>query len=111
MRTVAEKDPHKVLVGDRLRALAAELGLKTASDLARLLGAERAQVSAWLNGVAYPPAPWASRLCEKCPGLTLDWLFRGVPDALPHGLYIRLQAAMDAEPLQGRTEKARGFAP
>lgn len=70
----------------------ADLELDTVDELARLLGAERSQVSNWLNGYNLPPVRWLAVLCTKRPGLDLDWLYRGVADALPVALAIKLEA-------------------
>lgn len=80
-----------VSVGKRLRALMLELNLGTIDDFAKLLGAERSAVSGWVNGYNLPRIPSMARLMALHPGLTLDWIYLGVPDGLPMRLATRLQ--------------------
>jgi len=87
------RDPVKVVFGDRLRATAAVCGYRTAQSIADLCGAERATVAAWLNGRSSPKWQEAAKLCAAW-NVTLDWLAVGKPDGVPHGLYIRIVAAM-----------------
>ena len=70
----------------------ADLELETVDELARFLGAERSQVSNWLNGYNLPPVRWMDILCAKRPGFNLDWLYRGIADAVPTALAIKLEA-------------------
>jgi transcriptional regulator with XRE-family HTH domain len=82
------------MVAQRLRAVMGDLGLETVGQLAKLLGAERSQVSNWLQGYNLPPPRWMTILCRKRPGLTLDWIYRGVADAVPTALAIKLEALL-----------------
>jgi transcriptional regulator with XRE-family HTH domain len=79
-------------VAQRLRAVMGDLGLETVGQMAKLLGAERSQVSNWLQGYNLPPPRWMTILCRKRPGLTLDWIYRGIADAVPTALAIKLEA-------------------
>jgi transcriptional regulator with XRE-family HTH domain len=83
---------HPKQVALRLRAVMADLDMKTVAELAEFLGAERSQVSNWLQGYNLPPTKWMNELCLKRRGLTLDWIFRGISDALPSALAIKLEA-------------------
>lgn len=83
-----------VEVGRRLRETAYELGYKTAQSLADWLGANRAQVNAWLLGVAMPPVKYMQKLTDR--GVTLDWIYLGDGAGLSHAMYIRLTAALEA---------------
>lgn len=83
-------DPQRVAL--RLRAVMADQDLETVSDFARYLGAERSQVSNWLQGYNLPPVHWMDALCQKRRGLTLDWVYKGVADAVPTALAIKLEA-------------------
>jgi len=85
-----EIDSQKVAL--RLRAIMADLDLATVSEFAKFLHAERSQVSNWLQGYNLPPARWMDILCRRRPGLTLDWIYRGVADAVPMALAIKLEA-------------------
>lgn len=90
--TMLEANPK--IVGRRLRALMKDLELETALDLAKAVGGERSKVSNWLNGYNLPPVPEMAKLLQRRPGLTLDWIYLGVADALPLKLAIKLQALM-----------------
>lgn len=92
--TGVSKDPFRQIVGQRLRAVAAEFGYPTAGELAEFIGGQRAQVDTWYNGRALVGVPYASFLCERW-GITLDWLYRGVPDGMNHGTYVRIMARME----------------
>lgn len=89
-----EADPKAV--GRRLGAVKRHLECETVDAFARLLCAGRNRVSGWLNGYNLPPVPEVVKLFNKtakaAPGLTLDWLYLGVTDAVPMGLAIRLAA-------------------
>lgn len=91
------KDPSKIEFGKRLRATAAEFGYPNAAAIATLCGAERAAVDTWLNGRALPKWHQAAKLCAAW-RVTLDWLFLGKGDGLPHGTYVRLMAALEVAP-------------
>ena len=82
-------------VGHRLRVTAHELGYRSAQALADWLGANRAQVAAWFNAVAMPPVKYMRRLRAEH-HIPLDWIYAGDGSGLPHGIYIRLIAAMEA---------------
>lgn len=70
----------------------ADLELDTVNELADFLGAARNQVSNWLNGYNFPPVHYMDVLCQKRPGLTLDWIYRGQAGAVPRDLAIKLEA-------------------
>jgi hypothetical protein len=89
---VTDKAVDSQMVALRLRAVMADLELDTVAQLAKLLGAERSQVSNWLQAYNLPPPRWMTVLCRKRPGLTLDWIYRGVADAVPIALAIKLEA-------------------
>lgn len=90
------KDPYKVEVGERLALTARANGITEWTDLARAVGGERAQVSAWINGVALPPVPAMKKLLSLW-GITLDWLYTGDETGLTRGAWIRLHAAQGGE--------------
>lgn len=65
-------------------------------QMASFLNTSESKLGNWLgNGLkANKPAEEAMvLLCEKVPGLTLDYLYRGVLDHVPMALAIRLQAS------------------
>lgn len=43
----------------------------------------------WEKGVQPPSLAMAQKLCDAH-GITLDWIYRGVPDGLPHSLAVKL---------------------
>lgn len=92
--------PNPKDVGRRLRALMLdpELSIETVEDFAKTLGAGRGAASAWVNGYNFPRVPSMARLLELYPGLTLDWIYLGVPDAVPMKVFIRLQALLERVP-------------
>ena len=92
------KDPYVVAVGRRLDTTMKVFGIPTARKLAEFLGLERTQVSNWYNGVGLPPVPHAIRLCETF-HLILDWIYRGVPEGIPFGVWVRIAAAFNDQPL------------
>jgi transcriptional regulator with XRE-family HTH domain len=75
-------------VASRLPALRKEanqhLQIRTVDEFAAFIGAERNQVSNWLNAYNLPPVWMMVRLCERF-GITLDWLVRGTVGTLPPG--------------------------
>lgn len=89
---VVEADPKRV--GARLRAIQVHLALPTIDALAERMGVERNRASGWVNGYNLPPVPCALALLNdpELRGLTLDWLYLGVADALPVKLAIKLAA-------------------
>lgn len=87
-----EVDSQKV--ARRLRAVMGDLELETVSEFAKFLHAERSQVSNWLQGYNLPPPRWMNILCRRRKGLTLDWIYRGVADAVPTSLAIKLEALL-----------------
>lgn len=98
----------------RLRAVMAHLGKQTVREFGEEIGADRSAVSNWMNAATSgnpPPVHHMVTLTEKVPGLTLDWIYTGNPDALPMGLGIRLMAlaelAQVPEQKPDRVAKAR----
>lgn len=85
------KHPFKQEFGKRLKRIAEERGCYTAQSIANVAGATRAAVDTWLNGRAMPRWEQAARLTQAW-HITLDWLFLGKPEGLPHATYIRLAA-------------------
>lgn len=81
-------------VARRLRAVMLDARLEDVQALADLSGAERSAASNWINGYNLPPVPKMVRLAEEL-RLTLDWIYRGVPDHLPMATGIRLTALVE----------------
>jgi transcriptional regulator with XRE-family HTH domain len=80
-------------IARRLRAICAEMGVE-ATQLAKRLGYGRTRVANWLReDTGNMPAEEAmAALCDMMPGLTLDYIYRGSLDHVPHALAIRLTA-------------------
>jgi hypothetical protein len=55
----------------------------------KFLGLDYARYNNWERGLPLPLEP-AKKIVEKIPGLTLDWLIRGIPDGLPIHLARKL---------------------
>lgn len=81
-------------VARRLRAVMADAGHISVQQLADLCGAERSAASNWINGYNLPPVDRMVRLVDELK-LNLDWIYRGVPDALPMKTGIRLTAILE----------------
>lgn len=85
------------LTGKRLRAIQRYLKLDTVDDFGEAVRAERSAASNWLNGYNFPRVPSMALVMELIPGITLDWIYLGVADAMPLGLAIKLQALEEGE--------------
>jgi hypothetical protein len=89
MATVLQQD-----IARRLRAVMAELGMNR-RQFAEFLETAESKLGNWLGKgpkANKPPEEVMVLLCEKAPGLTLDYLYRGVLDHVPMALAIRLKA-------------------
>ena len=91
---VGEVDPKCVAL--RLRTLMIDLKLATVQEFADFVGTERSTAQTWLRARNYPRVPDMARVCEKA-GVTLDWIYRGVPEGLTVGTFARLQAILEGE--------------
>lgn len=84
-------------VAGRLRALRDELGM-TEEEIAKRVGATRESWSNWVGRTAKanpPPVAKMIRLCgSENEHLTLDWIYRGVGDMVPHSRLVRLTARL-----------------
>ena len=98
----------KAAVAQRLLAIQKALGCETVDDLAAVLGIGRSRVSNWLNGYYPPPVHELEKLLNhpEMRGLTSDWVYYGIPDAMPVGLFIRLTALAEglSPPVAGAAE-------
>lgn len=81
-------------VGKRLRASREATGLEQ-SDFSAW-GIERTRLSQWENGRRAANAIALIPFCERF-GISLDWIFRGDPRALPNDLYNRIMEKMGAD--------------
>ena len=97
MSKIDPKDATPQGVGARLRALYAEMSMTTVDEFADVLGVERNRASNWLNGYNLPKTPEMTKLCDIT-GVTLDWIYRGEPGALPLDKAIRLHALLEEIP-------------
>lgn len=99
---MADEDPESnEAVGERLRQLRHSYGFAKSSGFAAFLGVSPTRWSNFERGLPLS-RDMASRLVQRIPGLTLDWLYRGRPEGLPLELARRL-GALD-EP--GKANKA-----
>lgn len=78
-------------IAKRLRTLRALRGM-SGPKFAKWLGIEYARWNNFERGFPLP-APIAMELCQKFPGLTLDWLYRGRLDGMTFDLVRRLEEA------------------
>lgn len=83
-------DPAEVAA--RLKAARAVLS-PTASEFARSAGITQSAYSQFETGARFLITTAALKLYERC-HLTLDWLYRGDPSGLPHGLATQLIAQL-----------------
>lgn len=91
---MAEKDPYKVAVGDRIKAAMTESGIPSSAALAKLMGCDEPRVRNWVNGTSVPPVPEGAQL-RRLFGVTLDWLYLGDWSGLIEGKRIRLTAILN----------------
>lgn len=85
--------PKRMDIVRRLRAVREELGYQKGQEYADLLGVGRTRYANWENDRAsgnYPAEETMAHLCDLLPGLTMDYIYRGVLDAVPTKLGIRL---------------------
>ncbi|WP_203070682.1 hypothetical protein [Falsiroseomonas ponticola] len=71
------------------------MGYPKAPEFAALLGVGRTRYLNWENegpSGNYPAEEAMAYLCDLLPGLTMDYIYRGVLDAVPTRLGIRLTA-------------------
>lgn len=78
------------VVALRLNALLLAKGLKDA-DIARMFKIKPQTWNNYTQGERPLPIPIALQLAERF-GITLDWLYRGDTQAMPHGLLLSIQA-------------------
>jgi len=76
-------------LSDRLKRLRVAMGYESQGAFAALLGLSAPRWNNVENGLPMS-RDIAFRLVQKCPGLTLDWLYFGKPDGLPLELARRL---------------------
>jgi transcriptional regulator with XRE-family HTH domain len=79
-------------VGERIAATRRALDLNQ-SELARRIESPPNKISQWESGTHLPSLPAAIALCDEF-GVTLDWIFRGVKDGLPHALAMKIDAQL-----------------
>ena len=74
---------------DRLKALRAAYSYPTTAAFARFLDLPVTTYNSFENGAALS-RPAAFRICQRIPGMTLDYLYFGKPDGLPLDVARRL---------------------
>jgi DNA-binding XRE family transcriptional regulator len=78
-------------IADRLLALRLALDL-TQKSMAKPLSVTREAYSNYERGERDPPWPIGIEICNAW-GVTLDWIYRGKMDGLPHDLRRKILAA------------------
>jgi len=76
-----------------MRALREYLGFKEAKKFAEFLGVAPGTYYHVENGKPISKAI-AFAMCRKIPGMTLDWVWLGKNDKLPHDIAIKLEKIM-----------------
>lgn len=77
-------------MADRLRRAHGALGVSQAKA-ARKLDIGRTTWGNYCTGLRPLPIDLAIKFCEAYPGITLDWLYRGVPDDLSAQIAFRVE--------------------
>lgn len=88
-------DAEKKAIGRRLAATRLALGFERQDDIAAALKIKRSTYNEWERGAKVINLRVAAVLCERY-GLTLDWIYRGIPAGLPVRLHQELAAASAA---------------
>ncbi len=71
-------------IGLRIKALRLALGYPRSGEFAETYGVTIQAHSNYERG-QNPPTVWPMiALCERYPGVTLEFIFRGIPDAMPY---------------------------
>ena len=86
MGTASDRDEP---MAERLQRLRKAMGYESQGAFAALLGLSAPRWNNVEHGLPMS-RDIAFRLVQKCPGLTLDWLYFGKPDGLPLELARRL---------------------
>jgi transcriptional regulator with XRE-family HTH domain len=76
-------------IARRLALTRRALGYEIQEEFAREAGITPNAYNTSETGARRLPFNQARRLCERY-GLTIEWLYEGVPDRLPHALAMRL---------------------
>lgn len=75
-------DEDVAAIAARLRELRLAHGYEERPTWARFLGLKRAALGHYEDGLRMISLPAAIRYCKRT-GISLDWIYRGVEDALP----------------------------
>ena len=85
--------PKDMASAQRMRALRAYMGYDEAKKFAEFLGVAPGTYYHVENGKPISKAI-AFAMCRKIPGMTLDWVWLGKNDKLPHHIWIELEKIM-----------------
>jgi len=85
--------PKDMASAERMRALRAYMGYDEAKKFAEFLGVAPGTYYHVENGKPISKAI-AFAMCRKIPGMTLDWVWLGKNDKLPHHIWIELEKIM-----------------
>lgn len=96
-----QKNPVWLEQGERLAATRAALGFSSAKVLREALADHldigESAIRNYESGTREITPAFATALCERL-GLTLDWIYRGIPTALPQGIYSQIAKAARSRP-------------
>lgn len=87
-----KRDPYRLEVGARLRALRLAQGFETIRSFAKALDLEEDRYDAWEKGKAMIPPHVVMDLRGRY-GVTADWIYGGYADGLKVSLFNALRAA------------------
>lgn len=104
MRATVAPGRSVAAIAARLIATREALGLNQA-DLCTQAGIARNTYNQWEKGTNRPQLDYAIRPCERF-GLTLDWIYRGIPSRLPHEIALSLDGG-PAEPARRVAKRGR----
>ena len=76
-------------IADRLKLTREGIGI-SAAELCRQIGCKPNRWSQYESADRKITVEVADRLCDEY-GLTLDWIYRGNPAGLPHGLRMKIR--------------------
>ena len=85
--------PKDMASAQRMRALRAYMGYDQSKKFAEFLGVGVGSYNQIENGGPISKA-MAFAMCKKIPGMTLDWVWLGKNDKLPHDIAIKLEKIM-----------------
>lgn len=92
---------RNIVAGERLKLARIAFGFSGKGAQGRFAaeaGLKPNRYNQWETGERSPPAWELVQLCTKFKGLTLDWVYMGKTDGMPHWLAKTLDDLMEVEP-------------